>query len=49
MVAGVIGWGEYVEDCGQDGKGKAGPVGRGGFYGSGEILADFGEEFVEVW
>ena len=48
MVAGVGGWGEDVEDCRQDGKGETGTVGRGGFYGSGEVLTYLGEEFVEV-
>ena len=49
VVAGVIGRGQDVEDGGQDGKGEAGTIGRGGFDGSGEMLADFGKEFVEVW
>lgn len=49
MVAGVIGWGEDIEDCSQDGKGEAGAVDWGGLYGSGEVLADLGEELVEVW
>ena len=48
MVAGIIGWWEDVEDCGQDGEGETGAVGRGGLYGSGEVLTYFGEEFVEV-
>lgn len=48
VVAGVICWGEDVEDCGQDGERETGTVGRGGLYGSGEVLAYFGEEFVEV-
>ena len=49
MVAGVVGRGKYVEYCSEDGKSEAGAVAWGGFYGSGQILADFGEEFVEVW
>lgn len=49
MIAGVIGGGENVEDGSQDGKREARPVAWGGLYGSGEVLADFGEEFVEVW
>ena len=49
MVAGVIGWGEDVEDCSQDGKSETGSVVWGGLYGSGEVLADFGEEFVKIW
>lgn len=48
MVAGVVGWGEDVEDCSEDGKGETGTVGRGGLYGSGEVLTYFWEEFVEV-
>ena len=48
VVAGVAGWGEDVEDCSQDGKGETGTVYRGGLYGSGEVLTDFWEEFVEV-
>ena len=48
VVAGVVGWGEDVEDCGEDGKGEAGTIGRGGLYGSGEVLTYFGEELVEV-
>ena len=49
MVAGVVGRREYVEDGSQYGKGKAGPVGGGGLDGSGEVLANFGEELVKVW
>lgn len=49
MVASVVGRGENIEDCSQDGKGEAGAVAWGGSYGSGEVLADLGEEFVEVW
>lgn len=48
MVAGVIGRGEDVEDCSQDGERETETVGRGGLYGSGEVLAYFGEEFVDV-
>lgn len=48
MVAGFGGGGEDVEDCGEDGEGEAWAVLRGGFYGGGEVGADFGEEFVEV-
>ena len=49
MVAGVVGRREYVEDCSQDGKGKAGAVAWGGLDGSGEVLANFGKELVKVW
>ncbi len=49
MVASIVGRGQNVEDCGQDGKGEAGAIGWGGFYGSGEVLADSGEELVEIW
>ena len=48
VVAGVIRWGEDVEDRSQDGKGEAGAIVWGGLYGGGKVLADFGEEFVEV-
>ena len=48
VVAGVVGWGEDVEDCGQDRKSETRTVGRGGLYGSGEVLTYFWEEFVEV-
>lgn len=48
VVAGVVCRGEDVEDCRQDGERETGTVRRGGLYGSGEVLAYFGEEFVEV-
>ena len=49
MVAGVVGRREDIEDGSQNGEGEAGAVGWGRFNGSGEVLADFGEEFIEVW
>ena len=48
VVADVGVGGEDVEDGGEDGEGEAGAVVGGGFYGRGEVLADAGEEFVEV-
>ena len=48
VVAGVIGRGQDVEYGRQDGKGETGTIGRGGFYGSGEVLADFGKEFIKI-
>ena len=49
VIARVIGRGKDVEYCSQDGKSETGPVVWGGFYGSGEVLANFGEEFVKIW
>ena len=48
MVSGVVGGGEDVEDCSEDGQGETGSVVGGRLYGSGEVLTYSGEEFVEV-
>ena len=48
MVADFVGRVEDVEDGGEYGECKTGTVSGGGGYGCGEVLADFGEEFVVV-
>lgn len=48
MVADVVCWLKDVEDGGEDGEGKAGTIVGRGSYRRGEVLADFGEEFVVV-
>ena len=48
MVADIVGRVEDVEDGGEDGECKPGTIGWGGGNGCGEVLADFGEEFVVV-
>lgn len=48
MIPDVVCGLKDVEDGSKDGKGKAGTVVGGGSYRCGEVLADFGKEFVVV-
>ncbi len=49
MVPGLGGRRENIEDRSQYREREAWTIGWGRLYRGGEILADFGEKFVEVW